>query len=479
VAAILPSSIPIGDGNLTLTFGSDDSNTVPIRVVAIALGIFTRNQSGSGPGVLFNFNSQDDQPVNSLVIPAQPGQVLTLWGTGLGAVDGDEAAGPLPGNLDIPVDVFVGMTQVTPSYQGRSGCCAGIDQIVFTVPDGVEGCYVSVHVRANGVISNSVTIAVTADGSICSDPTGFAQSDLGPVANGQALNVADNDAIRVHAKLSLPGGDVDANVDLANGKFRHYVTADDVLASTHGSVGGLTGLPSAGSCVVAPFSFQDFTSSIFGGGGDPVNVYGLDAGEALTLAGPNGAIQLPRQNNGSAGSPDYRYRTQGSIVGGGIPNLTPVVLPDFLDPGDYTLDNGSGGAEVGQFSTMLTIPDNTFVWTNEDSFDAISLSNDLTVTWDGADPNALVLVFGSAADPNTGAGARFQCVAPADSGTLTIPQWVLSALPASGTDSSVGVPVGFLSVGVTLPQPSVFQADGIDIGFFNWGGLETKNVVFQ
>ena len=78
---------------------------------------------------------QSDQPVNSLVTAAHPGQVLTLWGTGLGAVSGKEADGPLPGNLDVPVNVYVGTKLVTPTYKGRSGCCAGIDQVVFTVPD--------------------------------------------------------------------------------------------------------------------------------------------------------------------------------------------------------------------------------------------------------------------------------------------------------------------------------------------------------
>jgi uncharacterized protein (TIGR03437 family) len=72
VAAILPSATPIGGGTLTLTFSSQISNAVTMNVVASSVGIFTRNQNGSGPGVLFNFNSQSDQPVNSLVTAAHP-----------------------------------------------------------------------------------------------------------------------------------------------------------------------------------------------------------------------------------------------------------------------------------------------------------------------------------------------------------------------------------------------------------------------
>ncbi|MBI3667930.1 MAG: hypothetical protein HY236_17155 [Acidobacteria bacterium] len=221
VAAILPSSTPTGNGTLTLTFGNRTSNAVPIRVVANSVGIFTRNQGGSGPGVLFNFNSETNQPVNSLVEAAHPGQVLTLWGTGLGPVSGDEAAGPLPGNLSLPVDVYVGNKLVTPSYKGRSGCCAGIDQVVFAVPAGVEGCYVSVAVRAGGVISNFATIAVTPSGKICSDPTGFSVADLQKVQSGATLNLADLTLARVHAKLSFPGlGNLEGNLDFGGGTFR-------------------------------------------------------------------------------------------------------------------------------------------------------------------------------------------------------------------------------------------------------------------
>ena len=479
VAAILPSSTPIGTGSLTLTFNGQTSNAVSIHVVASTLGIFTRNQNGTGPGVLFNFNSQSDQPVNSLVTAAHPGQVLTLWGTGLGAVSGEEANGPLPGDLSVPVDVFVGTKLVTPTYKGRSGCCAGIDQIVFTVPDGVKGCYVSVHVRAGGVISNSATIAVSQNGSVCSDPTGFSTADLQKVQNGGTLTVGEIGLYRLHAKLSLPAGAAEGKVDFGEGHFRQYVSSLDVLASTRGSVAEFGGLPSVGSCTVFPFTFQDFFSSLFGGGGgDPVNFQGLDAGLALNISGPLGAKQLHRQDIGSPGQPFYRYHVKQNIIGGGIPGIVPVA-PDYLDPGNYTVDNGSGGAQVGAFSAKLTIPTAGLTWTNQDTLNNIPRSQDLTVTWTGGTAGNVMGVLGSAADPTTGAGAGFQCLTQADAGTFTVPAWVLSTLPASAIDPAVGAPVGFLLLATTLPQPVRFQATGIDIGFFNWAGLGGKNVVFQ
>ena len=57
---------------------------------------------------------------------------------------------------DVPVEVYVGGKRADVTYRGRSGCCAGIDQIVFTVPQGVEGCYVPVVVKTGDVVSNFV-----------------------------------------------------------------------------------------------------------------------------------------------------------------------------------------------------------------------------------------------------------------------------------------------------------------------------------
>lgn len=477
VAAILPSTTPIGAGTLTLSFNNKASNTVPIQVVASTLGIFTRNQSGSGPGVLFNFNSQSDQPVNSLVTAARPGQVLTLWGTGLGKVSGNEADGPLPGNLSVPVDVYVGDKLVTPTYKGRSGCCAGIDQIVFTVPQGVEGCYVSVAVVAGGVISNFATIAVASSGTVCSDPTGFSTTDLQTVQSGGTLTVAD--VLFAEVEISDPAlGAGQQTLDLGSGKFLHYATSGDVLASTRGAVGGLTGLPSVGSCDVHSLSYNSYLSAPLPSSNDPVNFVGRDAGAALKVTGPAGAQQWPQQNKGSTAQPDYVYDMQGSVIGGGIPNQTPI-LPVFLVPGNYTVNDASGGSQVGPFSAMLTIPNSAVVWTNEGSFNNVSRSNDLTVTWSGAAAGGIVGILGSSADPSTGAEAQFACLTQADAGTFTVPAWVLSALPASGTDSSVGAKVGFLTVATALAAPTRFQATGVDIGFFNWGDLQIKSVVYQ
>ena len=53
-------------------------------------------------------------------------------------------------------------------YAGRQSQTAGVDNVYFTVPAGVPyGCQVPVAVMAGGIPSNTVSLAITADGSPC------------------------------------------------------------------------------------------------------------------------------------------------------------------------------------------------------------------------------------------------------------------------------------------------------------------------
>jgi hypothetical protein len=210
---------------------------------------------------------------------------------------------------------------------------------------------------------------------------------------------------------------------------------------------------------------------------DPVSRQSIDAGSALNLTGPAGARQIPR-NGSPETSSGFGYDVPGDgFLGGGLPPLVPVT-PEFLTPGNYTLDNGSGTGDVGPFSASLTIPGSSFVWTNPGAFGTISRSQDLTVTWTGG-TSGVVRITGSSADPSKQAGAVFNCLAPASAGTFTVPSWVLSALPASGLASDIPAPAGFLMVGPTLTSPSRFQARGVDAGYFTWSLLQLKNVNYQ
>jgi uncharacterized protein (TIGR03437 family) len=469
VAAILPSAVPIGNGTLTLTYNGRTSTAVPIRVVKTAFGIFTRNQAGTGPGIIQNFNSATDLPTNSLVDAAHHSQVEVLWGTGLGAVSGNEAGGVLPGDLPVNVEVFVQGQPAVVSYKGRSGCCAGIDQIAFTVPPGVEGCFVSVAVRVDGVVSNFVTMSITPTGKVCSDPNGLSSADLQKVANGSPLSIGQVTLIRGALRFGI----LQANAELADAAFLRFRNAADVLSFSTGAVAGGEGFPSLGSCYVSPFRFDgDILNAVFPEVIETSSLETLSAGAALNFTSSTGSIQVPLRNDSDGPVPLYRYN---QIIGGGIPGSTS--LPPFVAPGNITVTNGAGSSSIGPFTTSLNFPANPVTWSNQDAINNISRAQNLTVNWSGGAAGSPVIILGASVDTNTNAAGFFVCTARAEAGIMTIPSWVLSALPASGQVS--GISAGLLQVGSVPGQPVRFQATGLDVGFFTWLNTQLKAVAFQ
>jgi len=434
VAAILPSNTPLGNGTVRVTFNGQTSGPAPIQVVQRRLGVFTRNAAGSGPAIIQNFTTETNQlPVNSILNAATPGQVEVLWGTGIGPAAGDEAIGPVPGDMPgLPIEVFVGGQQAAVTYRGRSGCCAGIDQIVFTVPQGVQGCYVSVAVLIGGVMSNSTTMAIAPQRGPCSDPIHLNSADITQLQGGGNLNLAEITLLRIAGKLSVAGqGPIEGNADIGQAEFKS-VNASDLLASM-----GIPESPSLGSCTLLQFQYESFFNSVFGDGGNPIPEQSIDAGPVLNVSGPRGSKQIPRSSPQSVGN--YEARLGGIEIGG-------PTSPDYLDPGTYTFDNGAGGAAVGPFNTQLILPSN-LLWTNRDTLPAvIPRSQPLHVTWSGADNSAeFVIILGSSANPASGSAVSFSCAVNAGLGTFIVPARILSALPASG--QAAEGPVGFLVVG--------------------------------
>ena len=92
VAAVLPSNTPVGTGTVQVTYNGQTSNSAPITVLAGSWGTFTRNQGGTGPSIIQNFNTEANQPFNTLLESARPGQTVILWGTGLGPVQSNQVA---------------------------------------------------------------------------------------------------------------------------------------------------------------------------------------------------------------------------------------------------------------------------------------------------------------------------------------------------------------------------------------------------
>lgn len=450
IAAILPSNTPAGNGSLTVSYNGQTSKPVSVKIVKTAFGIFTANAAGSGPAIVQNFNSATDQPLNSFLSPAKPGQAAVLLGTGLGPVSGNEAAGPLSGALDVDTQVLVGGKSADVLYKGRSGFI-GVDQINFVIPDGVEGCHVPVAVVADGVVSNFASIAIASSGSTCSDPGWLTSTDYQTAKGSGGLKLGAVLLARLAFKVSVFGLSIDSTTDYGTASFSNYTTGG-LLASLGQAI------TAPGTCFAQPvkgsISVQALTDL------DPVKGSALDAGPLINVTGSS-AKTLPR---------DAASGLYSATLGGGIPTAGPRTAL-FLDPGNYTLDNG-GGATVGAFRASIAMPA-AVNWTNQDSIGSIDRSRDLKITWTGGPADGYVQVLGYSGPDNV--AAVFECVERASVGSLTVPAAVLSSLPASVSGSLVP---SLLFVGGSA-NPVRFNAPGLDVGIAQASTLSGKTVNFQ
>ena len=453
VNAILPSNTPIGGATLTVTYNGQTSTPTPFQVVASSPGIVAINSAGYGPGVITDANPIPN--AYGLTYSAHPGDVSIIWTTGIGPVQGDEFAGPLPGDMpNLGLGVYVGNVKANVTYRGRSGCCVGEDQIVFTVPQGVLGCYVPVAVQIGTVVSNFVTMPIAPPGTnTCSDPGGPTTSQLSQFAQQGTVSIGDVSLIRSTTTTTLPSGTTTSTTDTGSASFVKYNFAQLNLTNNPFQV------YTTGSCTVIVFRGSSGTTT------GVIQPTTLDAGSAITVNGPNGSKQLPKGASGF-------YFAQLAGQSGA------TTLPPYLDAGPYTV-SGPGGNDVGSFSQSLTIS-TPLTWTNQDSVSTITRSTGQSLTWSGGDPNSTVEIIGTSFVQGTGGsdtvGANFICAAPDSAGQFTIPASVLLSLPAS---QSVGGTIlsGNLSLETIASTP--FTAHGIDIGTVSSIVSIGKSVTYQ
>lgn len=457
INAVLPSNTPVGTGTLTVTYNGQTSATVPIEVVKNSFGIFSVNSAGSGPGIVTFADYSLVTPSKS----ANPGETLIVWGTGLGPVTGNEAGGALPGDQpSVPAELYVGGQQVTTTYKGRSGCCAGLDQIAFVVPSNVEGCSVPVAIKIADKVSNFATVSIARSGRACTDTaTGLTTTDLGKLFGKSNIAVGSVTLSRTTSITPAIAGIVPASTtttDTGFAGFERFTFAPGTEFSP-----AVFNSVSFGACVVTTFSGQN--TNPFPG----FSYVGLDAGPNISVAGPAGSRTLTPTPSIGAGF------YSNSNMGNGTPG-------SYLDPGAYTI-TGPGGSAVGPFTAKFNLPQ-SLVWTNQASITTVNRAAGQTVTWTGGDPTGFVSIDGSSFNliANNPVGATFHCQARVADGSFNIPAIVLLSLPA-GTGSSVGgvtIPTGSLSVG-SATADTTFTASGLDLGIVSASASTSKTVTYQ
>jgi uncharacterized protein (TIGR03437 family) len=454
VNAIMPSNAPLGRVAIQVTYNGSASNTTAATVTANSIGIFAANSGGFGPGILQNYISAANQPLNSLVQTAAPGQAVVLWGTGLGPVSADNVA-PTPGNLSTPVEIFVGGVPATILYSGRSPCCSGLDQIVFTAPANAPlGCYVPVQIRTAGTtLSNAVTMAIQTGGGPCSDP-GNAIASLFAKGGNVGVAILLREMFRTDVDTSQPTD----------------ISTDSAIVSSYSAPGGALffnsslSAPPPGTCTVYSVSGRSLilnTPAFFGGLGSE-----LDAGPTMAIAGTFQA-SLSR----SLVSPFYS-----GVLGTNDPSLGASTL--IFNATTPTQVSAPGGTDVGPF--QVAVPPAVQVnWLNRLQIETIDRTQPLTVTWSPTGlQNTTMLVTGSNYDMLTNTTGTFLCTASSAAGSFTVPSYILGALLPSSNNFGGSFAVLALAA-VPAQGLTTFKASGLDAGIAVQIFSIAKTVLFQ
>ena len=323
------------------------------------------------------------------------------------------------------------------TYAGRSSD-AGVDQINITIPNGLSGCFVSVGIFDNGVPANFTSIAVEPNGAVCSDADLFSAAEIQSIASGNPMRLGTAALAQYTAAATVLGVPVKIDYEIGRAHFQEYSPANFLNSLT--SLSSLAVSPS--SCSVFQYTDLDFA--------DPVVVPGLDTGALLNVAG--GAVTMDEAKLATG------------IYGGTFSNESPTApSPPFLKAGAaFTVNNGSGGADVGAFTFNVTLPP-VITWTNKPTAATIPRNQNLTINWTGGDPTLFVYINGYSNLDTSGAGGEFVCVAPTSAGSFTVPAAVLSAMPVSANEvlDGVTIPSGLLVVNATTTTRPT--AAGLDV----------------
>jgi uncharacterized protein (TIGR03437 family) len=438
IAAILPSRTPVGTGTLIVTYNGLASATAQIVVVAGNIGVFTLNTTGSGDAVATL------PATNTVISPSNapnPGEIVTLWATGLGPVSGDESQPAQQADLaNIPLKVFIGGQPANVLFRGRNACCSGVDTIYVTVPQGLTGCANSVIMQIGNLVSNATSIPIGTNGRNC---VPIAPNQTGGGLGSGTHSFGGLSLVRQSTSIAAIGP-VPAQtmkMDLIGGVF------EKVTTSGTPPQGAEVDIASYGSCVV--------TTRVSGQAATPptTTVQYLDAG-TITVSGPGitGSRQIGKSSPGA-----------GILLYGLVLDITATTLA----AGTYNF-TGSGGPDVGSFTASYTMPP-VFTWTNPAAAATIVRANGVTVNWTGGDPAGYVTIGGQStfngATAATSVSVSFTCTARVTDGSFTIPPVVLLAMPptTAAPGATFAVP-GTLTVSHNGSTATMIQASGIEFG---------------
>jgi len=439
IDAVVPDLAPLGQVQLTVTYGAFTSEPYTLTLAVASVGFYS---SDTAP---------DSLPQAKRKPEAASGDSVTLWGTGMAGYSGSY------------LKVMVGGKFAENVLMGAHICCAGIQSITFRVPAGTPlGCFVPLQVRTlDGRPSNAIPIAVHAPGEPCRDELDWFREGVEQATRAGFLALA-----RISLDMHLaPHAGSQFQFDYGIASFGRQESGQRQFPP----------LPPAGTCTV--FTARLNLRQILGQAraaewtSIPEPARGnrrLDAGEAISVTGPAGMHALPRD----ARRQDY----YAALLGGQGPFSRDAVKPLYLSRGSYTV-SAPGGADIGPFSAIVEVTP-AVVWKNRDRMDAIDRDAGATLEWKAARAGDAMLILAVNADRASGDSAVCLCMAHAGDGHFSIPPITLGNLPATREEDDLSASY-LLLLEMPVNPPARIEARGLDTAFAAFVSASARLVKYR
>jgi large repetitive protein len=172
--------------SLTVTTANGTSTPVTINLASYAPALFSQNQQGTGPGLIYDGNGA----LNSSTNAANPGSIVVMAATNLGPAQIQQPDGMAPSGNLVPIansiSVTIGGTAanvVLAELCGGARFCPLPDSayLIYVQVPNVSGAALPVVVTEGAVSSNSVTMNVAAQALTINSGPGFGDYQIGPV----------------------------------------------------------------------------------------------------------------------------------------------------------------------------------------------------------------------------------------------------------------------------------------------------------
>ena len=156
----VPFEVTQGETSIVIKRSNGLSYARSVQVLLSSPGIFTASGDGYNAPVIVHTSDYSQVMIQK---PAHPGEILAIFCTGLGAVNGSVRAGDAApaSTIHQPLDVVVdsGLISLTP-YAGLAPGFAGLYQVNFQLPATETPGSKLLYISSCGVASNQVPIYV-------------------------------------------------------------------------------------------------------------------------------------------------------------------------------------------------------------------------------------------------------------------------------------------------------------------------------